>query len=96
MLSQAISIRKGTENQAILVFTTVTVVFLSLSFITSYFGMNSIDIRNAAFTQLRFWELAILLTVIVLLEVLAVWGLLRFKRRLSRVIRHIVRRCIRR
>jgi Mg2+ and Co2+ transporter CorA len=92
-LSQAISIRKETNCQAILVFTIVTVVFLPLSFITSYLGMNSIDIRNAAFTQLRFWELAIPLTVIVLL---AVWGLVKFKRRLSRGIRSVVRRCIRR
>ncbi|PMD64437.1 uncharacterized protein K444DRAFT_303056 [Hyaloscypha bicolor E] len=96
LLSQAISIRKETNNQAILVFTIVTVIFLPLSFMTSYLGMNSIDIRNAAFTQLRFWELAIPLTVIVLV---AVWALVKFKRRYSRWIRGIVkysfRRCFR-
>ncbi|PMD37725.1 hypothetical protein L207DRAFT_80577 [Hyaloscypha variabilis F] len=97
LLSQAISIRKETNNQAILVFTIVTVIFLPLSFMTSYLGMNSIDIRNAAFTQLRFWELAIPLTIVVLL---AVWILVKFKRRFSRWVRGIMRysygRCFRR
>lgn len=93
LLSQAISVRKETNNQAILVFTIVTVIFLPLSFMTSYLGMNSIDIRNAAFTQLRFWELAVPLTIVVLF---AVWILVKFKRRFSRWFRGIVRHSYRR
>jgi hypothetical protein len=50
--------------------------------------LKSIDIRNAAFTQLRFWELAVPLTIIVLL---AVWILVKFKRRFSRWFRGIIR-----
>jgi Mg2+ and Co2+ transporter CorA len=48
-LSQAINIRKETNNQAVLISTVVIVIFLLLSFVTSYLGMNSIDIRNGSF-----------------------------------------------
>ena len=48
---------------------------------TSYLGMNSIDIRNGAFTQARFWELSVPLTALVLA---IVWGVVKFKRGLRR------------
>lgn len=88
-LSQAINIRKETNNQAILIFTVVTVIFLPLSFVTSYLGMNSIDIRNGNFEQTLFWELSVPLAVIVMT---AIWFIVRFKRSLRRKLNGLVRR----
>lgn len=62
-LSQAINIRKETNNQATFISTVVTVIFLPLSFVTSYPGMNSIDIRNGNFEQALFWALSVILAV---------------------------------
>ncbi|KAL9594822.1 MAG: hypothetical protein Q9219_006813 [cf. Caloplaca sp. 3 TL-2023] len=45
------------NNQAILVFTVVTVIFLPLSFFTSYFGMNLNDIVDTDKQQSYFWKL---------------------------------------
>ena len=39
-----------------MVFTVVTVIFLPLSFFTSYYGMNLGDIVNTARTQRYFWK----------------------------------------
>lgn len=52
---------------AIFVFTIVTVIFLPLSFATSYFGMNTNDIRDIDRGQGFFWAIAGPLTVVVLL-----------------------------
>lgn len=54
------------HGKAILVFTVVTLVFLPLSFVTSYLGMNTVDIRNQNATQGWFWEIAIPLTAAVI------------------------------
>ena len=43
---QSISIKTETNNKAILVFTVTTVTFHPLSFVTSYLGMNTLDLRN--------------------------------------------------
>lgn len=47
-----------------MVFTVVTVIFLPLSFVTSYFGMNASDIRDMDETQAVFWSVAIPLTCV--------------------------------
>jgi hypothetical protein len=47
-----------------MVFTIVTVIFLPLSFVTSYFGMNTADIRDMDSRQPLFWAVAIPLTVV--------------------------------
>jgi len=39
-----------------MVFTVVTVIFLPLSFFTSYYGMNLTDFVNTAKTQGYFWK----------------------------------------
>ncbi|KAL8784653.1 MAG: hypothetical protein Q9195_008956 [Heterodermia aff. obscurata] len=50
-----LSLKADKNNRAILVFTTVTIVFLPLSFFTSYFGMNIQGIANSDKTQRYFW-----------------------------------------
>lgn len=54
------------QEGAILVFTIVTIIFLPLSFVSSFFGMNTSDIRGMATPQWAFWASVIPVTVIVL------------------------------
>lgn len=59
------------NNQAILVFTIVTVVFLPLSFFTSYFGMNLKGIADTERNERYFWTVCGSTTVsIVILTLL--------------------------
>lgn len=44
------------QNKAILLFTGVTVVFLPLSFFTSYFGMNLQGIVDTSKSEIYFWK----------------------------------------
>lgn len=60
---QLVNIRLEDHGKAILVFTIVTVVFLPLSFVTSFFGMNFSDIRDMDQTQRLFWIVAASVTV---------------------------------
>ncbi|KAI1420953.1 hypothetical protein F5Y12DRAFT_719022 [Xylaria sp. FL1777] len=50
------SIVADTMNKAILLFTGITVVFLPLSFVTSYLGMNLSDLRDTTINQVWFWK----------------------------------------
>ncbi|KAL8928161.1 MAG: hypothetical protein Q9208_001871 [Pyrenodesmia sp. 3 TL-2023] len=54
------------QEGAILIFTIVTIIFLPLSFVSSFFGMNTSDVRNMSTPQWAFWAAAIPLTLIVL------------------------------
>jgi hypothetical protein len=60
---QLVNIRLEDHGKAILVFTIVTIIFLPLSFISSFFGMNFADIRGMESTQRLFWLIAGCLTV---------------------------------
>ncbi|KAL4908194.1 cora-like Mg2+ transporter protein-domain-containing protein [Aspergillus multicolor] len=60
------------NNKAVLVFTTVTVIFLPLSFVTSYFGMNTTDIRDIAVGQWIFWAISVPFTGFVVTFCMAV------------------------
>jgi Mg2+ and Co2+ transporter CorA len=60
---QLVNIRLEDHGKAILVFTIVTIIFLPLSFISSFFGMNFSDIRDMEQTQRLFWLVAGSLTV---------------------------------
>lgn len=60
---QLVNIRLEDHGKAILVFTIVTIIFLPLSFISSFFGMNFSDIRDMERTQRLFWLVASCLTV---------------------------------
>ena len=65
------------NNKAILVFTVVTVIFLPLSFFTSYFGMNLEGIVNSNKTERYFWAVCgtVALTVVTFTFIYAwIWG----------------------
>ena len=65
------------NNKAILVFTVVTVIFLPLSFFTSYFGMNLQGIVNSNKTERYFWSVCgtVALTVVTFTFTYAwIWG----------------------
>lgn len=64
MLRQ-IEIKQDGKDKAILVFTIVTVVFLPLSFVSSFFGMNTAGIRDMDHSQAIFWATSIPVTVII-------------------------------
>ena len=57
----------GTQHKAIVVFTTFTIVFLPLSFFTSYFGMNVQGIINTNRTEADFWKLCGSVSVCIIL-----------------------------
>ncbi|KAF1937922.1 hypothetical protein EJ02DRAFT_514884 [Clathrospora elynae] len=61
---QSLEINEEDHGKAIMVFTIVTVIFLPLSFVTSYLGMNTADIRDMDSQQSLFWSIAIPLTVV--------------------------------
>ena len=71
-----INIKTEGQNVAIFVFTTVTVIFLPLSFVTSYLGMNTKDIRDLNQSQWLFWAIGGPLTVAILLFLWLIveWG----------------------
>ncbi|KZF19587.1 hypothetical protein L228DRAFT_250628 [Xylona heveae TC161] len=62
---QLVNMRQEDHGKAILVFTVVTLIFLPLSFVTSYFGMNTSDIRDMAAGQGIFWAVAGTVTLLV-------------------------------
>ena len=59
---QLVNIRLEDHGKAILVFTIVTIIFLPLSFVSSFFGMNTIDIREMERGQGLFWLVSACLT----------------------------------
>ncbi|KAF2011530.1 hypothetical protein BU24DRAFT_426613 [Aaosphaeria arxii CBS 175.79] len=59
-------INEENNGKAIMVFTIVTVIFLPLSFVTSYLGMNTSDIRDMENKQSLFWEISLPLTVVTM------------------------------
>lgn len=59
---QLVNIRLEDHGKAILVFTIVTIIFLPLSFVSSFFGMNTIDIREMNSGQGVFWIVSCCLT----------------------------------
>lgn len=59
---QSLEINEEDHGKAILVFTVVTVIFLPLSFVTSYLGMNTTDIRDMGSSSRLFWAIAVPLT----------------------------------
>ncbi|KAF2874298.1 hypothetical protein BDV95DRAFT_627032 [Massariosphaeria phaeospora] len=64
-LKQSVEILEEDHGKAILIFTTITTIFLPLSFVTSFFGMNTADIRNTNKNQGFFWAIAIPITVTI-------------------------------
>ena len=60
-----IDTHKDRQENAIFVFTIVTIVFLPLSFVSSVFGMNTKDIRDMPYNQWAYWAAGIPLTTLV-------------------------------
>ncbi|KAM3435393.1 hypothetical protein MY4824_004859 [Beauveria thailandica] len=65
-VKQSIEILEEGHGKAIRVFTIVTLFFLPLSFISSFFGMNVADIRETKSNQPIFWSIALPVTLGVL------------------------------
>lgn len=63
---QSLEIYEEDHGKAITAFTVVTVIFLPLSFVTSFFGMNTVDIRDMASGQSLFWAIALPLTFVTI------------------------------
>ena len=66
LTKMGVEILDDDHGKAILVFTIVTLVFLPLTFVTGFLGMNTVDIRNQDTTQTLFWEMALPLTAAVI------------------------------
>jgi hypothetical protein len=72
-VSRMLEIQKENNGNAIIVFTIVTIIFLPLSWATSYLGMNTVDVRNLEQGQWLFWTIALpVTTVVIRLAVLVV------------------------
>ncbi|KAJ4372588.1 hypothetical protein N0V86_007950 [Didymella sp. IMI 355093] len=67
---QSLEINEEDHGKAIMVFTIVTVIFLPLSFVTSFLGMNTTDIRDMGSSSSLFWAIAIPLTAMTMGSVL--------------------------
>ncbi|SMY19106.1 unnamed protein product [Zymoseptoria tritici ST99CH_1A5] len=62
---QLVNIRLEDHGKAILVFTVVTIIFLPLNFVSSFFGINTADIRDMTYNQWIFWAVAVTVTACV-------------------------------
>ena len=80
------AIVSDSQNKAIMVFTGVTIVFLPLSFFTSYFGMNLSDLVGTGWTQRHFWKVCGSIAFLIVLFV----TLGAFRHNLKRVLRQKV------
>lgn len=65
-VKQTIEILEEDHGKAIRVFTIVTLFFLPLSFVSSFLGMNTTDVRNTSHSQWLFWATGIPVTIFVL------------------------------
>ena len=66
LAAQSISLKAENNSKAILVFTVTTIIFLPLSFVTSYLGMNTSDLRSTNSGQSLFWTVGVPLTLVTL------------------------------
>jgi Mg2+ and Co2+ transporter CorA len=74
-----LNILSDRQNRALLTLTIVTMIFLPLSFFSSYFGMNLRGLAVNERGEAYFWEVcgSLTLVIIVLALLLAFWRLLR-------------------
>ncbi|KAI0437214.1 hypothetical protein F4803DRAFT_165336 [Xylaria telfairii] len=78
-VSRQIELKQDNNNKAITIFTIVTVVFLPLSFVTSYLGMNTADIRNTDSGQWLFWTISVPVTLTIVGLAMGVAYQVKFK-----------------
>lgn len=78
LAAQSISLKAESNGKAIIVFTVVTIVFLPLSFVTSYLGMNTSDLRDMESGQALFWAIGapVAFGVLGVAVAAAFWGTL--------------------
>ncbi|KAG6353490.1 hypothetical protein INS49_005671 [Diaporthe citri] len=88
-VAQMLAVLEEDHGKAIRVFTIVTLFFLPLSFVTSFMGMNTNDIRNMDSNQPLFWAVAAPLTILVLATAF-IYG---YK---SDEVEDVLRRCVKR
>ncbi|KAH0489515.1 hypothetical protein TgHK011_009940 [Trichoderma gracile] len=65
-VKQTIEIMEEDHGKAIRVFTVVTLFFLPLSFVSSFLGMNTVDVRDTEYSQRIFWITGVPITAAVL------------------------------
>ncbi|MDI1491287.1 MAG: hypothetical protein OHK93_002496 [Ramalina farinacea] len=65
MEQNELTLMAESNNRAILVFTIVTIIFLPLSFFTSYFGMNIRGVADTDKTERYFWTVCGVVTTFV-------------------------------
>ena len=78
-----LAIVSDSQNKAIMVFTGVTIVFLPLSFFTSYYGMNLTGIVGTTLTESHFWKVCGSIALLIVLFVV----LGAYRHRLRRMLR---------
>ncbi|EKG15467.1 Mg2+ transporter protein CorA-like/Zinc transport protein ZntB [Macrophomina phaseolina MS6] len=64
---QMIDSNKDRQEAAVYAFTIVTIIFLPMSFVSGFLGMNTADIRDMPHQQWVFWAAAIPLTILIIL-----------------------------
>ena len=64
------------NSRAIFIFTFITVIFLPLSFVAGFFGMNVVGISGTASTTTHFWVIAapVTLAIMILCGTVVFWG----------------------
>ncbi|KAL1839816.1 hypothetical protein VTJ49DRAFT_1095 [Mycothermus thermophilus] len=65
-VKQMVEVMDEGNDKSIHVFTVVTVLFLPLTFVSGFFGMNTIDIRDIDADQTLYWTVAIPVTLVTL------------------------------
>ncbi|KAF2639274.1 hypothetical protein P280DRAFT_57283 [Massarina eburnea CBS 473.64] len=65
-VSRMLKVQQENNGNTIIVFTIVTIIFLPLSWATSYLGMNTSDIRDLQQGQWLFWLIAVPVTTAVI------------------------------
>ncbi|GME26635.1 Mg2+ transporter protein CorA-like/Zinc transport protein ZntB [Neofusicoccum parvum] len=64
---QMIDFNKDRQEAAVYAFTIVTIIFLPLSFVSGFLGMNTADIRDMPHKQWVFWAAGVPLTILIIL-----------------------------
>ncbi|KAH0565257.1 hypothetical protein GP486_001354 [Trichoglossum hirsutum] len=83
-----LAIVADSQNKAILVFTGVTIIFLPLSFFTSYFGMNLKGISSTNKDEIYFWKVCGSVGFLIILFITLYAFRSKFRERLMRPVSH--------
>lgn len=84
MEQNELAIIADSHNNAIFVFTGVTIIFLPLSFFTSYYGMNVKGIQDTSENTKYFWKICGSAAFVIVMVTIAFGLRNHIRRRLSR------------